>query len=465
MSLRPPKVGVLPLYLALYEEAGPELRLDMETFARLVVERLQAQGLEVVLTRTCWLRQQVEAQVAALTAAEVDLLATLHLSYSPSLEAVEALQAAPLPLLLLDTTPNPRFADHVNREELIRNHAIHGVQDLASVLRRVGRRYELVVGYVPSSDFLEAVIEVARAAQITRALRTMRVLALGEPFSGMGDFQVEASLLEKLLGVHTERVEVDALGSYLAQVSAGDVIGENAEDMARYDCAGLVPERLTDSNRVGLAVRAMLADMGAGAFTANFTEFDVALGLHTYPFLEASKAMERGVGYAGEGDVLTAALVGALLQGFREVTFCEMFCPDWAENWILMSHMGECNLAMANQKPRLVEKALALGPLENPVVPIFPLRAGPATLVNLAPAPGDTLSIIVSPVQILARALEPGLPDSPHFWIRREDRVLPDFLGDFSELGGTHHSALISGEHVGVIKRMAHMLGLACHEI
>lgn len=111
MSLRPPKVGVLPLYLALYEEAGPELRLDMETFARLVVERLQAQGLEVVLTRTCWFRQQVEAQVAALTAAEVDLLATLHLSYSPSLEAVEALQAAPLPLLLLDTTPNPRFAD------------------------------------------------------------------------------------------------------------------------------------------------------------------------------------------------------------------------------------------------------------------------------------------------------------------------------------------------------------------
>jgi hypothetical protein len=36
------------------------------------------------------------------------------------------------------------------------------------------------------------------------------------------------------------------------------------------------------------------------------------------PFLEFSKAMERGIGYAGEGDALTAVLVGALASEKRE---------------------------------------------------------------------------------------------------------------------------------------------------
>ena len=50
------------------------------------------------------------------------------------------------------------------------------------------------------------------------------------------------------------------------------------------------------------------------AFSANFQAFDRADGpVDTVPFLEISKAMSRGIGYAGEGDVLTAALVGGLL--------------------------------------------------------------------------------------------------------------------------------------------------------
>ncbi len=44
----------------------------------------------------------------------------------------------------------------------------------------------------------------------------------------------------------------------------------------------------------------------------------------------AAKAMTAGVGcMLGEGDVITAGLVGALLSANPCVTFSEMFCPDW----------------------------------------------------------------------------------------------------------------------------------------
>ncbi|MCL4377237.1 MAG: hypothetical protein M1409_02460 [Actinobacteria bacterium] len=46
----------------------------------------------------------------------------------------------------------------------------------------------------------------------------------------------------------------------------------------------------------------------------NFSVLTADSGFPTIPFLEASKSMARGIGYAGEGDVLTAALTGSLIR-------------------------------------------------------------------------------------------------------------------------------------------------------
>jgi L-arabinose isomerase len=43
------------------------------------------------------------------------------------------------------------------------------------------------------------------------------------------------------------------------------------------------------------------------AQTIKFGDIKGDPGLPVMPFLEASKAMARGIGYGGEGDVLTAA--------------------------------------------------------------------------------------------------------------------------------------------------------------
>ena len=85
---------------------------------------------------------------------------------------------------------------------------------------------------------------------------------------------------------------------------------------------------------------------GLSAFTVNFREIRPENGLVVMPFVEASKAMARGVGYAGEGDVLTASITGALMRGFPETAFVEIFCPDWKQDKLLISHMGEYNLAL-----------------------------------------------------------------------------------------------------------------------
>lgn len=457
---RQPRVGLLPLYLALYDEVRPEYRPQMEAFARRVSERLAAGGLAVELGSVCCVRAEVERAVAHLTSRDVDLLATLHLAYSPSLESAEVLASSQLPLVLLDTTPAECFAEKATMDDLFRNHGIHGVQDLACVLRRHGRAYSIVAGHVDDDGFLTEAVRAARAARVVRHLRTMRVLVFGDDFPGMGDFAVEPEVLADELGVTVERAPVAELGSRVRQVSEEELAAEAAADAERFDCSGVPPEVLRASNQVGLAVRGMLAESGAGAFSFNFQSFDRDVGVPTVPFLEASKAMARGIGYAGEADALTAALVGALLQGSADVTFTEMFCPDWAGNAIFMSHMGECNPALAAARPRLVEKDYAFSNAGNPAVALFPLRAGPATLVNIAPGPGHTFTLIGSRVRVLERGLQEGFPDVPHFWVQSLDSDLRDFLRCYSECGGTHHLALLLSDEIEAVRLMAHMLGL-----
>ncbi len=176
------------------------------------------------------------------------------------------------------------------------------------------------------------------------------------------------------------------------------------------------------------------------------------------PFLEASKAMARGLGYAGEGDVLTASLVGALASVYPDTTFTEIFCADWGNGEVFLSHMGEMNLNLAAGKPRLVEKPFPWTDADNPVVALGCFRRGDAVLVNLAPMAGDAYTLVIAPVQMIEPKGEDRMADTIHGWFRP---ALPvnDFLAEYSRAGGTHHSALVYGAPVSELAGFAELMG------
>ena len=63
-----------------------------------------------------------------------------------------------------------------------------------------------------------------------------------------------------------------------------------------------------------------------GSVTVNFLTLDIC-GLPKMPFPECCNVLERGQGYAGEGDVLTAGLVGSLFAAYPNTTFTESDLP------------------------------------------------------------------------------------------------------------------------------------------
>ena len=309
-------VGVLPLYIKLYDDVAPAARPPQEIFAANVVENLEKQGFKVVCAPVCRIRSEFDAAVKELENAGCEVLATLHLAYSPSLESIDAISSSALPVVILDTTPDSCFDDPAKK--LMGNHGIHGVQDLGNMLLRRKKPFLIAAGACNDAFFGKA-SKLIKAAAMSFKMNNLRIGSVGGEFAGMGDFQVPSDTFGMTVIPWQDIPAPDA----------ADIAEEIKQDLAAYDVRDLDENAHRETISASLKLRRWIADEKLDAFTICFLGITRENGWATVPFLECSKAMTRGIGYAGEGDVLTAGLHAALFRAFPDTGFSEMFCPDW----------------------------------------------------------------------------------------------------------------------------------------
>lgn len=458
--MRTPKIGVLPLYVELYDHSAPEYRPIVEAHYAHTCDKLREVGLDVATTSVCRVETEFQAAVAQFEAEQVDAIVTLHLAYSPSLESQRALADTKLPLIILDTTPSYTYDQHTDPGELMINHGIHGVMDMCNLLRRNRKPYVICAGHMDHSDVLEQVARAARAACVVSSLRRARVGLIGEPFQGMGDFQLPDGELARDLGITTVAYDFQDGARRIAAVSQEAIDREYEKDCARFQVdPGLRRKVYDETARISLALRGWCEEQRLTALTINFmaTAIDNP-GLPRMPFTECSAAMENGIGYAGEGDVLTAALTGALLSVYPETTFSEMFCPDWEHDTVFLSHMGEFNYRISQERPVLKEKEFPFTSAENPTVAYGTLKGGPATFLNFAPMGGGRYGLTLASGEMLKIQGENTMSDAVNGWFRPHV-PLPEFLRRYSQVGATHHSVLVYGVPAEELQLISGFLG------
>ena len=461
------KAGLLPFYLKLYDDLLPDRRNGFTEYVQRIRSGLEARGVAVETAPVCRVAKEFQAAIRQFEQDGADCIVTLHLAYSPSLEALDAFCETSLPVVILDATMDTEFGISASPDRIMYNHGVHGVMDFASMLRRRRRPFEIVAGHDSDPRVLDRVADGVRAAVAAGALRGSRALRVGHTFEGMGDFSVSEDVLAAKLGVTVKQVGLDALDEAVLGVTDEALARELAADRERFACE-LPAEAHERSVRVGLGLRRLLEQGEYDAFSVNFQAFDRAdRPANTMPFFEISKAMGRGIGYGGEGDVLTAALVGALARAFGAVTFTEIFCADWAGNTLFLSHMGEISSSVAGEKPRVISKPFFMGGSLDPAVLTCAVKPGPAVFVNLVPGPGDTFSLIVAPVEVLAEdaSLNPAMRNMVRVWVRPQGREVSAFLEAYSRAGGTHHSALVLGDQAEAVAAFGRMLGVEVVEV
>ena len=191
------------------------------------------------------------------------------------------------------------------------------------------------------------------------------------------------------------------------------------------------------------------------AFSVNFRNPE---GLGTMPFIECCKAMERGIGYAGEGDTLTATFTGALLFAYPKTSFVEIFCPDWKNNMVFLSHMGEMNYRIADGRPNVCRTNSPYFKELMAYAGYSKMMPGKGVFVNIS-RDKDDFQMLLAPCEILY-AGEDNFNRSMRGWMRSSCKSTGDFLEKLSKNGATHHSIFVYGASVEELEYFGNLLSL-----
>lgn len=453
-----PKLGLLPLTLELYQEYKPELEKKQRPFIGEIADSFGVFA-EVTTAPVCATTGDVRRTIGDFESNDVDMIVVLFISYATSISALNPLLETRLPLLLFSTTPKSSMAGGMTTEDIMCNHGVHGYMDLANVLKRNRRQFLFVSGTRDDVRTLEEIASWSRAAQVKKRLRRSNIGLAGYTFDGMGDFGIDTTSLNAVLGPEVRHVALNDLADFIGNVDDGELDEECERDMKKYTIEPSVDRAiLRESNRVYLGLKTAVAELSLNAFSMHFQGILEHPHIRTLPFLAVSKLQEQGLAYAGEGDLLgaTANLMLRYLCG--DTVFTETFCPDFDGGRIVMGHMGESNPAFGGETV-LRRKKFQFGRAIDPVIAEVSMEEGRATVLNLGVVEEGAFQMIVYTGAICEKI--PGAPDidMPYFHFK-PDGELPDFLTAYGKAGGTHHIGLTRGERTGEVMMLAELLGI-----
>jgi L-arabinose isomerase len=452
------RAGLLPLYMDMIDKTSPQARPVFKDFIGSVKSKLESLDIEIVVSDISCLQKDFSNAVDLFEKQDVDAIITLHLTYSPSLESAPVLAKTKIPLILLDTTQSFDFGPDKELGDVLFNHAIHGVQDFCNILRRNKKKFFIEAGHWEKTDVLDRVKGRLLQSRMVKSFSAIKAGLLDEPLNGMGDFQAGHELLKKSFGFNIVKADGRIIIESMPGISEEDIKREIELDKTRFSFDDIDKTLYKETIRTSLSLRKWIEDNGLDSFSMNvFKLFEQ--GIYSVPFLEASKQLAAGTGYAGEGDILTASLTHAIMKAYPETTFTEMFCPDWKNNSIFISHIGEGNYNLVTGKPGIISKKYALIDFRDVIVAVGLLKPGNACLVNIAPGPDDTFSMIAIKGEMLEIKDKDNLNATIHGWFKPE-RNIDEVLAEYSKLGGTHHKILVYGDVLESIKGFGEMMGL-----
>ena len=448
------KAGFLPLYTALYDKPGSVLRIRLGEFYDKLTAMLRERGDDVVTNEICTVKNEFEAAVKKFEDENCEAIFTIHLAYSPSLESYEALINTKLPIIVIDTTDTEDFSDNSSPKNISYCHGIHGVMDMCNMLKKNNKLYAIAAGYYEDGAVIDKAVGLLKAAVSANSVKGSKVGSIGGYFNGMGDFQIEDAKLKELYDVEVVYPKEGELASITAQITDEEVAAEKERNTKDFKFIGEIDEKIyNDSVKNDLTIKKWIENNNLNALTINFLEIG---SLVTMPFNACCRAMESGIGYAGEGDKFTAMFVGGLLKGYKETSFIEIFCPDWKNNTLFISHMGEINYAVADNTPTAFEKKFAYGN-QNSVAASASFKEGDAVYLN-AFVDAKGVNLLISPVKVVKETTD-NFINSVRGWLDF-GKPIDEVLTVIGEYGVTHHSMLVYDTNVTEMKFFADCLGL-----
>ncbi len=462
---RRPNVGILATMTPVYRNI-PSIQPKMEKWAGEIVEELE-RFCNVLMPGIFDSREAAEAALAEIERSDADLLIVFPITYAPSLMILPALQATRLPIVVLNTQILHRWDSDADPDCFIDNQAPTGVFDLTNVLVRQHIPFEIVNGHYKDDHLYREIAASAQAARAVKKIRSMNIGMLGYPMAGSGDFSVDYVSFLGDFGADVIPLDLREYHDVYKNAPEGEVTALIESDRRRFELdASVTDEGHRESAKMEWGLRELIKRYGLSGVTFHFDALSQDGRFVTLPMLAICKLLAEGIGFGGEGDVTSTAAVAAMAALSGEADFFEAWGMDFHAGGILKNHMGEGNIALAREDEpvRLVQAPFGIGgDVEYNLIPVFTLKSGEATFVNLTTGADGKIKLIAAEGEVPEFKPIKGI-DSPH------GKFLPDsglerFLSGWAYAGGTHHGSLVYGTRAALIEKTARMLGIGFERV
>jgi len=459
-----PKIGILGLIFGAYEPIFPGITARQEVYVHEIISDL-GDSADFHFPGAVANQQGVIDVVRKFNETAMDGIMIVLLSYSLGLSIVKALQQNKLPILLACIQPEQTIGNDWEEFDLTVNQGIHGSQDNANTIMRMGLPCEVVVENRKSVNFKTRIIDWAKASQTVCSLRKMKIALLGR-LPGMGDILSDDWSFHAKIGPEVLHENAGVIYQFMHSLTQSEISNQIERDRDTFEIdPALSFESLETAAKMYLAFKKLLESKEYSAYTAHFDIFQEDGRFNQLPFLAASNLMADGYGYAAEGDTATAAMVAASFCLTGNANFSEMYAMDFEQNEILLCHAGEGNWLTArnDRKPKLIDRTIGEGGLGNPPTPVFTPEPGPAALISLSCVKGDQYRLIVSKGEILNKSDMKKI-DMPYMFFRPIHGVR-NTIESWLKNGGTHHEVVNLGDYTSRWKILCNILGVEYCEV
>jgi len=452
------KIGLIPIYFDLYDEMVPNLRQAYTSMIKDVKAILDEEGL-VIQMGIVSNKKEAEELIDKFIRKKVDIIITLHLCYSPSRIVADSIARINKPVIILDTSLKFGFKN-MNKDFLMQNHALPGIQDLASTLRSLGVKYNVITGHYTEPSFRKKIQYRFRILKAANSFFNQRVGITGKPFELMGDFEISKSEMGRLFAAEIINISSKMIletGKKVQEKKINEIL---IADRNLYITDKIKEDEHKASIKTYLVLKKIIEENQLTAYTMNFQ--------HTsgfpIPFYAVSRLMMDGYGYAGEGDVLTALLGRPLNVLSDKATFGEFFCSDWESDLMIVSHMGETNPNFTKKETKCVLKPKTVYD-NQPASIYFKFAMEPCilTFVTIIKGENNTREMVTGILEVVDSVPFKTI-DAPHFIVKTSAGI-NEFREKYCQLGGAHHLYFAFGDIEKQIKDFSRHLNISCNSL
>ena len=378
----------------------------------------------------------------------IGVITWMH-TFSPAKMWIHGLQELKKPLLHFHTQFNKEIPwETMDMDFMNLNQSAHGDREFGHMVSRMRKNRKVVVGHWQDPKAQAKIAVWMRVAAAWADAQDMLIIRFGDQMNNVAVTDGDKVEAELKLGYHVDYCPVNDLMEYYDTVEDKDIEELVGQYFAEYDHVPELEDKKTEaytkvwnSAKAEIAIRRILKDKGAKAFTTNFDDLG---NFDQIPGLASQRLMAEGYGFGAEGDWKTAALYRTMWfmsQGMPNGCF---FLEDYTLNFdgeksaILQAHMLEVCPLISEHKPKLEVHRLSIGIDSETARLVFTSKPGEgvaATIVDM----GNRFRLIVNKVDCIKSKPLPNLPVASALWIPQPNLEIG--AAAWILAGGTHHTS------------------------